>query len=207
MASVTLCVCVRVCPSITRKTTCAKIKFSMHRPCTRHALTLRSKGQRSRSQGYEVCCRRGHGCRVSSFRLWRNRLVVRVYRMYDMEWTNVVNRFRNQNDTLRAAFYAHRRVATPTNGLVHPRRIATPHQRRTAAGSVYSSAGSRKESDRTASRMVRSSYLSVVGSVRWGRTQIRRNWTCHIRPGFPALPASAVTQFRSLCGPGPHYHF
>ena len=30
---------------------------------SRHAMTLRSKGQRSRSQGYEACCRRGCACR------------------------------------------------------------------------------------------------------------------------------------------------
>ena len=30
---------------------------------SRHALTLRSKGQRSKSQGYKVCCRRGYGYR------------------------------------------------------------------------------------------------------------------------------------------------
>jgi len=35
--------------------------YSMAGP--RHALTLRSKGQRWRSQGYKVCCRRGCACR------------------------------------------------------------------------------------------------------------------------------------------------
>jgi len=28
-----------------------------------HALTLRSKGQRSRSRDYEMCCWRGYACR------------------------------------------------------------------------------------------------------------------------------------------------
>jgi len=27
-----------------------------------HSLTLRLKGQSSRSQGYEVCCRHGYAC-------------------------------------------------------------------------------------------------------------------------------------------------
>ena len=69
-------VCVRVCVSIDlcdcprckRKTAWAiDTKLVAHVDAwPRYALSLRSKRQRSKSQGYEVCCRRGYACRYDS---------------------------------------------------------------------------------------------------------------------------------------------
>jgi len=61
--SVTLYVC--VCVSETKKRLKLSTPNLVHTYSMaghRHALTLRFKGQRSRSQGYEMCCWRGCAC-------------------------------------------------------------------------------------------------------------------------------------------------
>jgi len=79
--------------------------------------------------------------------------------MYDT--ADAVNRFRNQNDrwppATRAVPYRRKvALAAQINGFVHPGRTATMSR-----GSEYSSAGTRKESERPPRWPVRLSYLPV----------------------------------------------
>ena len=63
---VRVCVCVRAVKEKQLELSTPNLIHIYALAGTRHELTLRSKGQRSMSQSYEVCCRRGYVCRYDN---------------------------------------------------------------------------------------------------------------------------------------------